>query len=104
MVTPEAPVNAVKNAHATRDTIGQTGRHPAEQGAGQAYQSLRCIAFTEQVAGECEQGYRQQNRHFCNTVKLDGHCLQINVGLVKIPECTRRDDGEQRRTQQNQQQ
>ncbi len=85
MVTPESPRKSGKKSAGEQGYHGQPGRHPTQQCARQANQSLRSAAFAEQIACESEKGNRQKYGHFRNAKELDGQGLQVNTGVVEIP-------------------
>ena len=60
IVTPEAPLNAVKTAVAnTATTARPPGTHP-NIACASANESPRRLAFREHISGECEQRDRDQ--------------------------------------------
>jgi hypothetical protein len=69
IVTPDAPVNAVKTAHVRMVTIASPPvLHPNKDCASQ------------QVSGEHKQRDRHEHRRFGNAIELDDDDRRVNVG------------------------
>jgi len=83
MVTPEAPVKAVKNAHAIKTTRGTPPRDAAEQGLRQTGQPLRGFAFGHDKARESEQRYRQQGGCAGHPIQFYENGGGIYVRIIK---------------------
>ena len=102
MVTPDAPVRAVKTAQATKSHDGQTGGHPTEQRAGEIHEPFRCLRRHHEVAGEGEERQCHQQRRVGDAVQLDGHHGQVDTRRIEAEHRRRHHDGEQRCTEDGQ--
>ena len=97
-------MKAVKNAQALNATMARpAGIQPISAEVRRTSRRGRA-AFAEQVAGKGEQRDGQQNGHFRDAEELDGHHLQVDIGLLEIPHGAGGDYREQGRAQQRQQQ
>ena len=103
IVTPEAPVNAVKNAQAASDTSASPPRHPAEQRIGQPHETTWRIALAEQVSGESEKRNRGQEWQIGNTQNLERDIHQIGIVALKTQHGAGSDDRKQRSAENSQQ-
>lgn len=56
IVTPEAPVKAVKIAQTTRATTAQPAGHPTQKKLGKAQHALGSLALGQQGAGKDKEG------------------------------------------------
>jgi hypothetical protein len=96
MVTPEAPVKAVKRAQAKSATTAKPpGNHPISAletftkrlGVGNLHQTTRGLAFRQDITGKGKEGDR--NEHWCagQPVHLDGYYRRIDAHEIEVQQC-----------------
>ena len=102
MVTPEAPENDVKKAHAAIATTASPPGNQPSRALNRRDQTLRCTAGGEHDAGKRKQGNRRQVGRGCQAVEFDHQYGGIQVALLGIQQAAGTEYGKQRQSEQRQ--